>query len=129
MRILSLLLLASFSLAQSYRYIDSAGNINFVDSISEIPPKYRSQVMPPTPTPITDPKLLKKIEREQKKVKPTKGPKPTRTPRPTKTPRPANIPTIAKPNPTSLPTRIPPLSEPAPSPFQIPDKTDGTKPN
>jgi hypothetical protein len=116
-------------LAQTYRYIDSAGNINFVDRISDVPPEYRSQVMPPTPTPIKDPKLLKKIERERRKVKPTRAPKPTRTPRPTKTPRPVKIPTIAKPYPTSLPTRIPPLSEPAPSPFQIPDKTDGTKPN
>ncbi|GEM_PF-6566002 len=115
-----IILLTSLCLAQRFRYIDSAGNIIFVDSISEVPPKYRDQVLPPTPTPITDPKLIKKMEREQKKIKPTKAPKPTKKPKATKTPKPLVLPTIAKPLATVLPTKIPPLSEPAPSPFTLP---------
>lgn len=80
-QLLSLLLITATSVAalstqtseaQSYRYMDDSGNIYFVERLAEVPPKYRSQVVPPTPT--IDPRI------------PT--PRPTR--RPTATPRPKN---------------------------------------
>jgi hypothetical protein len=40
--------------AQQVRYMDSSGNIHFVDRLSEVPPRYREQVVPPTPTPVLD---------------------------------------------------------------------------
>lgn len=40
--------------AQQIRYMDSSGNIHFVDSLSEVPPRYREQIVPPTPTPVLD---------------------------------------------------------------------------
>lgn len=44
--------------SQSFRFMDEAGNIYFVDRLEDVPPKYRNQVLKPTPTP--DPKLKKK---------------------------------------------------------------------
>jgi len=41
--------------AQRVRYMDSAGNIHFVDSIKQVPEKYRTQVATPTPVPFIDP--------------------------------------------------------------------------
>jgi len=38
--------------AQRYRYMDSSGNLHFVDSLGEIPRQYRQQVVPATPTPV-----------------------------------------------------------------------------
>lgn len=35
--------------AQTYRYIDDAGNIHWVESINKVPSRYRSQVVMPTP--------------------------------------------------------------------------------
>jgi hypothetical protein len=40
--------------AQQVRYMDSSGNIHFVDSLSEVPARYREQIVPPTPTPVLD---------------------------------------------------------------------------
>jgi type IV secretory pathway VirB10-like protein len=58
--------------AQSYRYIDEAGNIIFVDSISEIPSRYRYQVIPPTPVPVMDQKTRAKhnkmVEKRRREV-------------------------------------------------------------
>lgn len=47
--VLSLLTFNTISEAQSYRYMDDAGNIHWVDSIKEVPSRYRSQVVVPTP--------------------------------------------------------------------------------
>jgi Na+-translocating ferredoxin:NAD+ oxidoreductase RnfG subunit len=60
----TLLLLAAFSVvfvggiavcvAQQIRYMDSSGNLHFVDDLSQVPPRYRQQVVPYTPTPVLD---------------------------------------------------------------------------
>lgn len=39
------------SFAQSIRYIDDSGNIHFVDSLFQVPQKYKTQVLAPTPIP------------------------------------------------------------------------------
>jgi hypothetical protein len=40
--------------AQQIRYMDSSGNLHFVDDLSQVPPRYRQQVVPYTPTPVLD---------------------------------------------------------------------------
>jgi len=66
--------------AQSYRYIDESGNIYWVDSISQIPYRYREQVLgEPTP----EPNVRGRNSRLQ--PHPTRTPKPTLTPKPTRT--------------------------------------------
>lgn len=56
--------------AQHYRYMDSSGNIHFVDSLGDVPRQYREQLVPPTPTPVLDARqrreLQQRKEREQK---------------------------------------------------------------
>jgi hypothetical protein len=49
--------------AQQYRYMDSSGNINFVDSLSDVPRRYREQIVPPTPTPVLDRRGLQEKKR------------------------------------------------------------------
>jgi hypothetical protein len=56
---------SSESKAQQVRYMDSSGNIHFVDSLSEVPPRYREQVVPPTPTPVLDRKGLQAKKRAE----------------------------------------------------------------
>jgi hypothetical protein len=41
--------------AQQVRYIDSSGNIHFVDSINKVPQRYRLQVATPTPVAVYAP--------------------------------------------------------------------------
>ena len=54
--------------AQSYKYIDDAGNIYFVDDINQIPYRYRNQILgDPTPTPVILDKQKKKAQKEKKK--------------------------------------------------------------
>ena len=60
-----LLLIPSTSRAQTYRYQDESGNFFFVDKLSDIPTKYLSQVVPPTPPPYHTEKEKKKWERAQ----------------------------------------------------------------
>jgi len=48
-----------------FRYMDSSGNLHWVDSPSQIPAKYRGQVMTPTPTPVMD----KRAQAEAKKAR------------------------------------------------------------
>ena len=69
---------ASYCLAQAFRYMDESGNIHFVDSISEVPPRYRNQVLAPTPAPTGK-------ARRTPKPKPTKKPKAVKTAKPKKT--------------------------------------------
>jgi len=47
------------SFAQAYRYIDEAGNINFVDSFEQVPNRYRSQIEGYKPTPVVNDKSKK----------------------------------------------------------------------
>ncbi len=54
--------------AQQYRYMDEAGNIHFVDSVSQVPPRYREQVAPSTPTPVLDKKALMAKKREEHRI-------------------------------------------------------------
>ncbi len=69
------LLHTDFVLAQSFRYMDEAGNLHWVDSVDDIPRRYRGQVLVPTPVPIY-PKGWK-----QPRLQKTKKPKPTKKPR------------------------------------------------
>jgi hypothetical protein len=54
--------------AQSYRYVDSSGNIHFVDSWKAVPRQYREQIVPATPTPVLDKKTLQKRQRERERL-------------------------------------------------------------
>ena len=53
-------------MAQQIRYMDSSGNLHFVDSVSEVPSRYRQQVVPYTPTPVLDARQQRlKMQQEQ----------------------------------------------------------------
>ncbi len=54
--------------ADQYRYMDSSGNIYFVDSINQVPPRYREQVFPPTPVPVYDKKTQALVNRMQREA-------------------------------------------------------------
>jgi hypothetical protein len=53
--------------AQSYRYMDSSGNIHFVDSLSDVPRQYREQLVPPTPTPVLDARQRKELQNRKER--------------------------------------------------------------
>jgi len=53
--------------AQRYRYMDSSGNLHFVDSIGAIPREYRQQVVPPTPTPVLDNRQRMELQRAKER--------------------------------------------------------------
>jgi hypothetical protein len=53
--------------AQQYRYMDSSGNIHFVDSLSDIPRQYREQLVPPTPTPVLDARQRKELQNRKER--------------------------------------------------------------
>ena len=57
------------ALAESVMYMDSSGNIQFVESISQVPSDYRWQVLPPTPGPPKDLKARKKWDRDMEKAR------------------------------------------------------------
>ena len=50
--------------AQQFRYMDSSGNIHFVDSVNQVPGRYREQVITPTPVPVLDRKQLAEKRRQ-----------------------------------------------------------------
>lgn len=55
------------AVAEDYHYMDSSGNIHSVESINQVPSRYREQVIPPTPVPVYDKKteaLMKRMQRE-----------------------------------------------------------------
>jgi glutaredoxin 3 len=54
--------------AQALRYQDEAGNIFFVDKLSDIPQKYRSQVVAPPPPPVLTEREYRQIARIQAKA-------------------------------------------------------------
>ena len=53
--------------AQRYRYMDSSGNLHFVDSIGDIPRQYRQQVFPPTPTPVLNARQQNELKRAKER--------------------------------------------------------------
>lgn len=53
--------------AQKYRYMDSSGNIHFVDSFGDIPRQYREQLVPPTPTPVLDARQRKELQNRKER--------------------------------------------------------------
>ena len=59
------LIFPALSSAESYRYMDKAGTIHWVDKLKDVPPEYREQVFPPTPTPSA--KTAKEAEQQYKK--------------------------------------------------------------
>jgi type IV secretory pathway VirB10-like protein len=54
--------------AQQVRYMDSSGNIHFVDNVNKVPQRYREQVMTPTPVPVLDRKALAEKRRQEQQV-------------------------------------------------------------
>jgi Skp family chaperone for outer membrane proteins len=62
-----LLLFPLVGAAQTYRYIDHAGTIHWVDSLKEVPEQYRYQALPPTPTPNYGKGGAKQAQAEYKK--------------------------------------------------------------
>jgi hypothetical protein len=52
---------------EGFRYIDSSGNIHFVDSLGQVPRQYREQLIPPTPTVALDERTRRKLERERER--------------------------------------------------------------
>ena len=65
----ALLIMTQVSHAQSVRYMDNSGNIHFVDNLSDVPARYRQQVVPPTPTPILDKRGLQEKRRLELQAK------------------------------------------------------------
>lgn len=61
-----LVLAVSSVYAQSYKYMDASGNINFVDRFEDVPLKYRNQIPGFIPTPgfVMDKKEKAKLDRE-----------------------------------------------------------------
>jgi uncharacterized protein YPO0396 len=59
---------SSVAYAQQYRYMDEAGTIHFVDSLAQVPARYKEQVAPSTPTPILDKKALMAKKREEQRL-------------------------------------------------------------
>jgi hypothetical protein len=55
--------------AQQHRYMDSSGNIHFVDNVYQVPQRYREQVMTPTPVPVLDRKALMEKQRLEQQAK------------------------------------------------------------
>jgi hypothetical protein len=55
--------------AQQIRYMDSSGNIHFVDNVYQVPPRYREQVMTPTPVPVLDRKALAEKKRQEQQAR------------------------------------------------------------
>lgn len=55
--------------AQQHRYMDSSGNIHFVDNVYQVPQRYREQVMTPTPVPVLDRKALMEKQRQEQQAK------------------------------------------------------------
>ena len=53
--------------AQRYRYMDSSGNIHFVESWKQVPREFRDQIVPPTPTPVLDAKARRQFEHEKER--------------------------------------------------------------
>ncbi len=53
--------------AERFRYMDSAGNIRFADSIDQVPRQYREQIYPPTPTPVLDKRAQQELMRAKEK--------------------------------------------------------------
>lgn len=58
---------------QQVRYMDSSGNINFVDNVSQVPPRYRQQVETPTPVPVLDRKGMAQKRRQEQLAKQEKA--------------------------------------------------------
>ena len=76
----AILLAREYSAAQSFRYMDESGNLHWVDSLDQIPPRYRSQVLMPTP-------YVTLSAEEKKRRQPTPTKRPTQTPQKTATPK------------------------------------------
>lgn len=53
--------------AQRYRYMDSSGNIHFVDSLGDVPRQYRQQLVAPTPTPVLDQRQQREVQRAKER--------------------------------------------------------------
>jgi len=51
--------------AEQLRYMDTSGNIHFVDTLAEVPKKYRDQVIPPTPAPVLDKRAIREMKQRQ----------------------------------------------------------------
>jgi type IV secretory pathway VirB10-like protein len=53
--------------AERYRYVDSSGNIHFVNSLKQVPREYMHQIMTPTPRPVYSKREMRRIEAEKRR--------------------------------------------------------------
>lgn len=60
-------LVPSTSLADSLRYMDESGNIHFVDRLSDIPTRYRGQVIETKPTPVSQEEYRQQLSEWKRK--------------------------------------------------------------
>lgn len=66
MRLLLILVLVALK-TQTLTYIDEAGNVVSVESLKQVPERYRYQVITPTPAPQLSKKDLRRLQKEMKK--------------------------------------------------------------
>lgn len=64
--ILLLTIFANGASAQTYRYIDDGGNINFAEHAWQVPERYRPQLVKPTPTVYMSEKERRRVEKMAK---------------------------------------------------------------
>ena len=59
------LLYSPAAMAQRYRYVDSSGNIHFVNNLKQVPKQYMHQIMTPTPRPVLSKRDLARQRNEE----------------------------------------------------------------
>ncbi len=59
------LLYSPEAMAQRYRYVDSSGNIHFVNNLKQVPKQYMHQIMTPTPRPVLSKRDLARQRNEE----------------------------------------------------------------
>ncbi len=58
---------ASSASAERYRYVDSSGNMHFVNSLKQVPQQYMHQIMTPTPRPVYSKREARRMESERRR--------------------------------------------------------------
>lgn len=53
------------AVAERYRYVDSSGNIHFVNNLKQVPNQYMHQIMTPTPRPVLSKRELARQRSEE----------------------------------------------------------------
>lgn len=61
------LFFAASAHAERYRYVDSSGNMHFVNSLKQVPQQYMHQIMTPTPRPVYSKREARRMEAEKRR--------------------------------------------------------------